>query len=198
MTNIYLTKALELLNETKQSLKETDWTFVSETNSTLLEKKEYPEICPTPRYKVKTDISKNTQELINKIWCADYNSSKADDVDIIDWQIIDSRDDWKVIRQTNKMPWPIWTRESVVAQVKIVDDNITWIVSYSVNHTLAPIDEANYVRTNVYMSVYGFENNGNSTIVYKVVQIDPSGSLPVSVVNMYSSKLVSALNKWKL
>ena len=198
MTNIYLTKALEILNETKQSLEEKDWVFVLENDGTLLEKKEFPEICPTPRYKLNSIIDKNTQDLINKIWCADYDSSKRDDCDIIDWEIVESGDDCKVIRQTNKMPWPIWTRESVVAQVKIVDDNITWIISYSIDHELVPIDEANYVRTGVYMSVYGFENCENATKVYKVVQINPAGSIPVSVVNMYAGKLANAVNKWKL
>lgn len=193
----YTEKALELLKEVKQSFVEEDWTFVLEQEDVILEKKDFLNVCPIPRYRIDTVIDKKSSELVDKIWNTDYDSAKVDDPDIIDWNIIDSGDDWKVIRQTNKMPWPVWTRESVVAQVKIVDGETVWIVAFSVEHKNAPRDDYNYVRTNVCMSVYGFTDCDDKTEAYRMAQIDPCGAIPVYVVNSYAGKLVDVVNSWK-
>ena len=195
--NEYTAKAMKLLNRVKSLVNCTDWELVSDTDGIKLESKEYPDICPILCYRVNGMVPKSTEELIDMVWNVTEKSNKEEDPDILEWKIVESGDNWRVCSQINKMQWPLWSREVVFSQVKIIEPNTSWLLSFSVDHDKQPEDDTKYVRAVVHMNVFRFEKVGNNTRVWKFSHIDPSGYIPVAVINLYASKLIQVIKKWQ-
>jgi hypothetical protein len=187
----------ELLNMFRR-LKENDqWTYLSTSDDTHLYSIELNNGCPIPCYMVKTSIRKSQEELVNKIWLGTLESLKKYDNSIESLQIIEKGDNWKIISLINSMPWPIWPRQLVYCQTKIVEGKAIYLVSYSIDHDSVPYETDRYVRAKVNISVHEFIDNNDHTVVTRMTQIDPCGNIPQLVIEMFSGKLVNMFNMWK-
>ena len=61
-----------------------------------------------------------------------------------------------------------------------------------------PLEAKTHVRSRVHLSIYEFKETGKETTqVTRITQIDPCGSIPVPLVNMYAGNLVDMFNRWK-
>lgn len=179
----------------------TKWEHIVTTEGTELYKKEMLDICPVPCYLAKTVIKKPLQSMIDKLWMIDEKGIRSNDPSVKEWKEIEKTDQYKICSQYNKMGGMfVWDRHAVYAQVKIEEAGSTYLVAFSVTHPSAPFDEKNYVCGKIHMSVFELKKDTedpNSTFVTKIALIDPSGDLPVSVINMFASTQVEMFNRWK-
>jgi len=157
MANQYEQKAFEILSKAKNLLNEFDWTTVSNVNSVLLQQKDFPEVCSTSCFRVSTHVKKPMNELVDNIRLSTEESEKQDDPDILEWSVVETGSNYRVIRQVNKMQWPIWDRESVYVEnyLREAEDTIA-VVAYSIDHKLLPVQSNKYVRPIIHMLVYRF------------------------------------------
>lgn len=203
----YKTKCLQVLERAKTLLFETDWTPQSNNNDILLESKNFPEVCPVACFRATTLVDKSIDYLMDQLVNETEESRKLEDPDIVSWNLVESSNHsdlstlkpngYRVCTQINKMQWPLWSRETVYAQMKVIEDDASWFVNFSVNHESVPLQENQYVRAIIYLSVYKFSKEGDKTRVHRISHIDPSGNIPSSVVTLYSGKLTQPLEQWK-
>ena len=195
--NPYAKQAHKIMGHASILLSQTDWNLISDNNGVMLESKSFPEICPVSCFRADAIIENNSEFLSNCIWNQTEEDVKNKDTDVLSWEILDEGPDWKVFRQINRMPWPIWSREVVCAQVKVQKEDTTWIVMFSVNHQAAPRQDNQYVRAVIHQSIYKFIKEDNKTHVWKLSHIDPSGNIPAFVIDLYANKLAQVLYDWK-
>lgn len=185
-----LNKAINLFLED-----ENNWEYITTVEGTKLVKQTISDI---PCYLGSTIINKPIEKLINKVWKIDVNTAMKNDSTMTDCKIIESSNVHRVYSEYHKMTWPVWPRHVVYAQVKVEENNITYIVSYSINHSKVPLDTNNYVRSNVIMSVYEYVPiDKNITSVRRLTQIDPCGTIPKFIVDVFANKQIEKLNSWK-
>jgi hypothetical protein len=200
MTNQYEQKAFDILSKAKTLMNQSDWTTVSNENNVLLQKKDFPEVCSTSCFRVSTHIKKPMNGLVDNIRLSTEETEKQDDPDVLEWSVIETGSNYRVIRQVNKMQWPIWNREVLYVEnyLREAEDTIS-IVAYSIDHNLVPVQSNQYVRPILHMSVYRFLEctDGKTTHVTKITHMDPGGYIPASVVNMYADRMANTINKWK-
>lgn len=195
--NKYLSHALTLINNAKKLIAEQDWTQVSHSDDITLECKDFPDVCDVHCYRANSITDKTPEELANKVWNITEQTQKADDQDIIEWKVVDGGSNWRVFAQLNKLPFPMWPRQTLCCQMILQEGGTYWIVSYSIDHDKVPKQEDKYVRTKVVMLINKFERVGNKTHIWRLSQVDPSGNIPKSVLNLYSGKIVTAVKKLK-
>jgi len=152
-------------------------------------------VCPIPLYHVTTTSKKPVKQWIDRVWNVNEAVVKSDDVDAESWKILESGNNWRIVRQVNNLKWPIWQRELVFAQIRVDKEDASYLVMYSVQHPKAPLIPDTYVRAHMHTNVYGFKNQDGLTLASKTTQIDPAGLIPVSVVTKYTDKLTHMLNK---
>jgi len=133
-----------------------------------------------------------------KFWAVNEELAMKNDPKLTMWREVEKGNNWKVCSQYNSMMWQMWPRHTVFAQVRFDEGNTTKLVAYSVDHPSVPRQDKTHVRSNVHMSVYEYKDNGdNTTQVTRITQIDPCGSIPVALVDLYSGNLVNLFNSWK-
>ena len=193
----YHTKCTEIITKAQKLLNETDWTFVSNVDDVLLENKYFPDICSVPCFRTTTLVDKSVEYLMDKLWNETEETRLQEDPDIVYWTEVEADKDWRVCNQLNKMQWPFWSRETVYVQVKVVQSDVSWIVTFSVDHDCVPRKDDQYVRATVFLSVYRFSKEGNQTRIHRMSHIDPGGNIPVSIINLYAGKLCKPLLSFK-
>jgi hypothetical protein len=193
----YLKKGLNILNNAKALIKESDWSFEANVDGIIMESKEFTEDSYVPCYRISCDTLRPLNELIEMAWNVDQISLQKDDPDVLKWEILESGNNWRIVTMVNDMPWPLSAREVVIFQSIYKDNEGIWLVSYSVPHDSVP-ESDKYVRATVHLSVYGFvRSNNNINKIYRLSLIDPNGSIPTFVVKLFADKLMEPLNKWK-
>lgn len=197
MTNSNIKVASELLDLFHKLKKDDQWNHLSTVDNTDLYSIDLNNQCSIPCYMVKTNINKPQEELINKIWLGTLESVKKYDDLIQSFEVIEKGDNWKIVSMVNSLPWPLWPRQLVYYQMKIIEGNTTYLISYSIDHDSIPYETDRYVRAKVCFSVYEFIDNNDHTVVTRMTQIDPCGNLPQLVIEMFSGKLVNMFNMWK-
>ena len=191
-------QALEVLSYALNVRNTYKWQFVTEKLGTTLHKTYVPEKCDFPCYMAKTVIQQPKDTVISKLWNVTEEMAKKWDPKMKSWTELERNENRKVCSQYNEMGALIWPRHTVFAQEKIELNGITYLVAYSVNHVKAPLDTKNYVRTNLHMSVYEYIANGSgSTTVTRIAMVDPSGSIPVWLVELFANSMVNMFNMWK-
>ncbi len=197
MSNPHNTQAIQILERFRQMNAETGWQHSVSKQDTKLEQKTYSN-CPFPAYRVTTKINKPKDVVVNKIWQVNEAGAKKNDPKVVMWRLLEEKESYKVIEQYNGMPWPIWHRQVVFAQNRFDDGNKTYLVAFSVDHPSAPVQKATHVLTSLHMSVYEYVDNGDGTTnVTRITQVDPNGSIPVTLVTAFSDGLVDMFNMWK-
>lgn len=207
--NPYLDQAKKLLDEAKKmhfnkslddpKKEETNhWDFVLAKDGTSLYKRDRKEVSPVPCYLVDTKIEKPKDDLVNKIWGVNEELAKENDPKLLMWKELEKEPSWKVCSQYSGMAWPIWPRHLVFAQTKIEEGDKTYLVAHSIDHPEEKINKNTHVEGKVCMSVYEFKDNHNgSTSIRRITQVDPKGSIPVWLINLYAGNLVDMFNRWK-
>jgi hypothetical protein len=194
-TNPYHTQGQKVLALTKKYLSQYDWTHVyTNDNGTSLKKKVFKHT-PFPCFISEATINKPFEELVKRKWLVNELVVKNDDPEIKSWYIVDSGDEWKVCHQINNCPWPIWSRELVFAQVKIVDGTTVWLVAFSVDRSDVKIDQNNNVKAVILMSVWSFTPiSKNQTKVQRIVHVDPKGLIPAFLVDSTVDKHIKIID----
>jgi len=199
--NKYLSHALTLINKAKTLIAEQDWTQVSHSDDITLDCKDFPDVCDVHCYRANSITDKTPEQLANQVWNVTEQTQKTDDHDIMEWKVVEGGNNWRVFAQLNKLPWPLFPRQTLCAQMVLQEEeasnDIYWTVSYSIDHDKVSKQEDKYVRTKVVMLINKFEKVGNKTHIWRLSQVDPSGNIPKSVLNLYSSKIVTAVKKLK-
>ena len=143
-------------------------------------------------------VNSTSEELIEFIWntYSNKDSIKIYDPDVAEYNIIieSSDNNTRICHQVNNLPWPILPRESVYLQKKLVHDDAMYILMYSVETNVTPIQADKYVRTNINISAYVLIPQAESgCMVYRIAHVDPAGSIPIGVVNSYASKTANMI-----
>ena len=183
--------AKELLEKAKKMINETDWTFYSNNQDIKLETKMYPN-CPVPCFRANGFVNAETHKVFN---VANENNSEVD-ADILEFKLEKYDDDTNIVKQVNKLPWPLWSRKALTALTKIVEDNGNcWIIGHSTPDSKDETDK--YVTVNVHMSVFGFIPENYGTRVWRITHIDPAGYIPTYVINSNAEKFSHAILEMK-
>lgn len=161
--------------------------------------KMYPETCRFAAYQTIGTFKTSKEQMVNKIWGVDKAGAQKNDPKVTEWKILQQGGNWKVIEQTVRMGLMISNRHVVFSQSRIDDDagNTTYLVAHSVVHPSSPTPNG-HVLTSLHMSVYEYVDNGNgTTTVTRITQVDPNGTIPEFVINMFTGGLVGLFNMWK-
>jgi len=197
MDTKYIKKGVEILNYTKNLIKEPDWTLEADEEGVLMESKEFPEKSYVPCYRLTCTCTKSIDELFKYVWDVDEKSLQKDDPDVLKWDIIQSGRSWRIATMINDMPWPLSPREVVIMQIIFRDAEGNWLVSYSIPHEKIPIQDE-YVRATVHISVYGFiTETDNLSRIWRVSMINPAGDIPAFIVKLFADKQMKPLIQWK-
>lgn len=147
-------------------------------------------------FRSSTAIRTDVQTLVDYVWDT-YNSlEEMKDDDIVEYEIIENIDsDTRICRQVNKLPWPLWPRESVYFQHRFQKDEIVYILMFSVLDDRVPLNNDKYVRSTILVSGYVFIPQKNSTMIYRIAHVDPVGNIPASIVNSTATKTSTVLRR---
>jgi hypothetical protein len=111
------------------------------------------------------------------------NVLKVDDT-ITSYKIIEEKDNLRKFYQANKLPWPLYPRDLVAMSHKLNNDQS--ILMYSVPHEVI---DTNCVRSDLTVSVHAFKDKGDKCKVIRIAHLNPNGSIPSAIVNMYTDKV---------
>eukprot|EP01129_Flabellula_baltica_P011006 TRINITY_DN4730_c0_g1_i2.p1 TRINITY_DN4730_c0_g1~~TRINITY_DN4730_c0_g1_i2.p1 ORF type:complete len:181 (+),score=42.68 TRINITY_DN4730_c0_g1_i2:353-895(+) len=114
---------------------------------------------------------------------------KIYDPDLLEWEILgDVNDDVRVVYQVTKLGWPIADREMVCLQSKFDIDGKHGIAYKSLPESEIFATESGNVRSTANVNGFIFDKQDNgSTRATRIVQVDPNGQLPSSVVNYFAT-----------
>eukprot|EP01097_Dermamoeba_algensis_P012055 TRINITY_DN960_c0_g1_i2.p1 TRINITY_DN960_c0_g1~~TRINITY_DN960_c0_g1_i2.p1 ORF type:complete len:173 (-),score=45.56 TRINITY_DN960_c0_g1_i2:108-626(-) len=139
-------------------------------------------------------LKASPKEVSDVLWGWNTADWKRMDENQQKWEIIDQVDaDTRVIHVISKLPWPLWARDGVTVWRRKEVDGAIWHVITTADHPKAPLDEKNYVRAIVNFSAYIFEPVAEGTRVTRLAQINPSGNIPSTLVNLQSSKMLGVI-----
>lgn len=136
-------------------------------------------------------VNADAASVMNYVWNAysDPNQIKMYDPDVVHYEIIKFiNKNTRLCYQINKLPWPIWKRDLVYLQTRIIDNDASCIIMYSVDSSANPEEPNKYVRVFVNISAYVFKPVKDGCIVYRIVHVDPMGDIPPLIVNKYAGK----------
>eukprot|EP01102_Stenamoeba_stenopodia_P018660 TRINITY_DN6886_c0_g1_i2.p1 TRINITY_DN6886_c0_g1~~TRINITY_DN6886_c0_g1_i2.p1 ORF type:complete len:144 (-),score=26.17 TRINITY_DN6886_c0_g1_i2:213-644(-) len=129
--------------------------------------------------------------------CTDVNVLKQWDTEVEQMKTIQKfNDNIQLVYSSYNAPYPVWKREFVAIRCHKEEDDgtcISW--GASVNHKDFPTPK-DYVRGVIVVSGWHLrpvEGQPNKTLCTRVVQLDPKGWIPSTVVNMYKTKSGQAL-----
>lgn len=143
-------------------------------------------------------INATAKELMDYIWTI-YTSSdfmKKYNSDISQYRIIENYDSNKrLCYQVNTLPWPMWPRDSLYLQARIVEGDYSYILMYSVDSTAVPEQKEKYVRAYVNISAFVFKEEDTGCMVYRIGHIEPGGTIPAGIVNSYATKTADMIRR---
>jgi len=147
---------------------------------------------PFMTIKVIGTIPASPTDLLAILSITDVETLKKWDVDLISYKIhAKLAEDLLITYATYHTPYPITHRNFVTVKgLKRLPNGTIIYGSSSVNHTDYPVD-TNYVRGLVNLSLYVIqpvEGNPKASQLIRIASIDPKGSIPAFVVNMFKTK----------
>jgi len=199
-----LADVLSVLPQRKAQLQEmltsSGWRSVpcSEPDASV-EAKSYPN-CPISAFRIQGTVPAAAEALWDLQWNMSTEEWRQLDAHLLSRSLVDELSpEVRVYKQTNKLPWPLWNRDSVAVNVREKRaDGSFWTVIWSVRHPQAPIDTSQAVETNLHLGAWGFVPvDGQHTRVHRVIQVDPSGNIPAWAVEMNTKQFPSFLSIWR-
>eukprot|EP01098_Paradermamoeba_levis_P000145 TRINITY_DN1014_c0_g1_i1.p1 TRINITY_DN1014_c0_g1~~TRINITY_DN1014_c0_g1_i1.p1 ORF type:complete len:203 (-),score=59.66 TRINITY_DN1014_c0_g1_i1:49-657(-) len=177
-------------------LKETEgWTLFSETDGIITSSKPL-EGCSVNCFRGVGFVKTTPKKALDLVLSFGLKEWQALDAAQLSWEVIEQVNDHeRVVYQVNKLPWPLWSRDTVTVSRWTEDADGSWIfVHTSVDHPKKPEDTQNYVRAKVVLSAYLFEAAEGGTRMHRIAQIDPAGNIPSAVVNMQAGKVAQIIS----
>jgi len=193
----YKKVALDNFEEIKNLLQgDRTWTKILDENSTEIFETSIP---PNPIgcFRAVGIVDGAPEKLFDVLWNARDDTWKKIDDSLTIWKIVEELDENnRILYQVNKLPWPLWARDCCMTQSKFVDNGSYNLCLRSVTHPKAPLDEANYVRAQVLISLFRIEPAGEGkSKVTRMILVDPCGVIPTPVINM-NAKRCNAIILW--
>jgi len=186
------------MSQQAKNIRKDSWTPVADKEGIKMYRLPRPDVSPIPCYLIETTYNKPKVELMNKIWGATEETTKKYDLKISMWCVVENGDNYKVCSQYTDMTWPLYPRHIVYAQYKIDEGDSTYLVSFSVDHPNVKTDEKTHVRSKVHISAYTYvDNHDGTTTVRRILQVDPCGNVPTSVVDYFSTSVMNMFAMWK-
>ena len=176
----------DAIKEALAVAKETDgWKVSDESNGAKLDLKAVPGSSINAA-RVKGTVRASPEKLADLMFGWAEADWKKWSPDIESWGVVEQvSDDTRVVRQVNKLSWPLWNRETVffVAKRKLEDGSYIIVVK-SVDHDKAPKQDDKFVRAKILISFFLFEPiEGGHSNVTRVLHVDPAGNIPTAVIN---------------
>ncbi len=185
----------EKINFFKQLLTDQSWQAVQTINSIKVEKKMIPN-SDIACFKSSGIVNAKADDLIKYVWNI-YNTKEnvqVFDTDITEYNIVCKLDSQtRICRQVNKLPWPMWPRESVYIQYVGSEANQSYIIMFSVECEEVPVQTDKFVRSNINISAYIFEPCESCTMIHRIAHIEPCGNIPSSLINGYATKTAGVI-----
>lgn len=191
----------ELVTETKLLSKTgvPDWEFVKQIDNMTMLRRFLPG-SDIACFKSNGLIAANTRMLSDYIWKT-FNSEenmKVNDGNILKYEVVENIDEnTRICHQINSLPWPLWPREFVFIQSRVIEPDGTYIYMYSVDHKKVPPQPTKYVRATINISGFVFKPKDNECMVHRLAHIEPNGLIPTAVVNNYSDKTMLMIRKMR-
>lgn len=183
----YIQEKLQLL---KNLISSDKWLLVKNVDNVTTKKKFFEDsniACFSSNGLIKAD----TNKLSNFVWnvFSSEENMKKYDPNIVKYEVVQNIDDnTRICHQINSLPWPIWPRELVFLQSKVVEPDGTYIYMYSLDTEKVPKQTDKYVRATINISAFAFKAQQNNTLVYRLGHIDPAGMIPTAIINNYGDK----------
>eukprot|EP01118_Nematostelium_gracile_P012916 TRINITY_DN47_c0_g1_i1.p1 TRINITY_DN47_c0_g1~~TRINITY_DN47_c0_g1_i1.p1 ORF type:complete len:219 (-),score=53.58 TRINITY_DN47_c0_g1_i1:41-649(-) len=146
-------------------------------------------------FKAEGIVNGPPEQVYKTLWEADEAKWKTVDNTLAEWKIIESLDaNTRVVHQVNTLPWPLWARDTCFVQKASGDGGSFYIVGTSIEHPNAPKNDAKYVRALANLSAFVFEpTSDGKTKMTRIIQLDPAGAIPATVVNSNAKKCHSTI-----
>jgi len=138
--------------------------------------------------KVSGIIKTPPQSLFNFFYSMTDKTKQEYDTNLIDCTTVrEVTKEIKVQRLRYSAPFPIYPREFVVLRVDKQINGSYYLFSSSISYDACPAT-TQFVRGVMRVSGLIMQPNENGTLLTKIVQIDPRGSIPAFVVNLVGYK----------
>eukprot|EP01128_Nolandella_sp_AFSM9_P004079 TRINITY_DN1789_c0_g1_i2.p1 TRINITY_DN1789_c0_g1~~TRINITY_DN1789_c0_g1_i2.p1 ORF type:complete len:245 (+),score=43.82 TRINITY_DN1789_c0_g1_i2:104-736(+) len=188
----------KLLVTCKEYYEASDYELKYETDGIKMETKVYP-VSPIPCFRCSGYIDATPSEVCDFYWSLPAQPQEDFDKSVYEWQVakvIDSEN--RILYQKNKVPWPLWDRESLVSQTKYTEsDGTIFVVAGSTEiPTDVKLDPSNYVRATVYMGALIFKPEGTGTRFTRLLLTDPEGNIPTVIVTMVADGMKNMIIKF--
>ena len=141
-------------------------------------------------------IKATAADIVDYVWHTYDSRELMEDDEILEYEIVENiTPNARVCRQVNKLPWPLWPRETVYIQHRFEHEGVVYILAYSVDHPKAPLQPTKYVRSISRVSGYVLMPSTDGTLVYRIAHVDPAGYIPASIVNSCATKTTVVLHR---
>jgi hypothetical protein len=170
------------------------WEFIKEKNGISIEKKFLHQDDEIACFKCGGLINQNCEVLEKYMWdLCGTNEIKKLSEDISYYRVLDQKPNNRICYQINNLPWPLTDREFCYYQCRRNYKDRKCILMFSVESDKVPKNEKKFIRATINISAYCFIPEDKKTRMYKVIHIDPHGSIPANLINVYSEKLAKLI-----
>ncbi len=162
--------------------------FVNKSNEFIVDKF-YLDHVYCNGYRSFGKINASMHDIINCIWniYGNENNIKECDDNICHYKLVNEiDDDTRICYQINNIMWPYWKRDMLYLQKKIIQDNVSYILMYSVEmNNITTSDKI--VRAYLYVGGYVAFPSIDGTHIYKMIAVDFGKNIPyfISSSNIY-------------
>lgn len=199
-TQVFADKKKEKLKLLEKLLSDSNWELVKE-NDDITMKRKFLKGSKIACFKSNGLIKAGMDELVDFIWNT-FDSKEnmlKNDQSIMEYDVIENIDDNnRICRQINSLPWPIRSREFVFMQTKVIDEERTYVLMFSVDYDGKIPKTPNWcVKATINISGFVFEQEKDSCMVHRLAHINPAGFIPIPIINNYSDKTMLMIKKMK-
>eukprot|EP00005_Dracoamoeba_jomungandri_P012086 CAMPEP_0174263864 /NCGR_PEP_ID=MMETSP0439-20130205/20430_1 /TAXON_ID=0 /ORGANISM="Stereomyxa ramosa, Strain Chinc5" /LENGTH=223 /DNA_ID=CAMNT_0015349475 /DNA_START=28 /DNA_END=696 /DNA_ORIENTATION=- len=177
-----------------------EWTVEKDSNGSIMYSLENKEDSPFAVYRVEAEIpDKTPSELVDRLWEFEEEEWQQLDSAVKTFEKVEELDFTeraKVVYQVNKVPFPLWNRDTVALWTVFNEDPAYYCVATSCTHPDKPEYPKQYVRNTLVIGMFCFEpSEEGGTKATRIIQIDPQGNIPVSLVSLTATKIHAVLER---
>ena len=149
-------------------------------------------------YKIRGIVRDVTPTIFaEEMWKFEETDWKQIIAEVYQFKVIESLD-WhprsKICYQINKIPFPLWNRDTVALWTLFNEEDDYWAIATSIDYETIPQYPKKYVRNILYLSSYHFSPSGDGgTEITRLMHINPMGHIPPAIVRLGASRLFTGL-----
>jgi len=180
--------------DAKKILEEKEgWVLTYEKDGTTAWKKPLTG-SPIDTFKVVATLNASPQVACERIWNFNFSDWKYMDENILGYEILLTiSENAKIIWQGNSLPWPLYSRDVVMIMIKVEQNGSFMILNTSrgLDSSKWSCDIKKFVRSVLHFNTFLFEpmKESNKCKLTRVVNVDPAGNIPPSIVNSQAGKI---------